>query len=241
MRTNEENQEYVAAFKRKLASFYGYDEQFHFVRNTKSEPRAAGIQEALEPRDFLNFAVDDSVALGDQRNRVNCLGNSKRAIDCQVDRLIQRLGYLPLARKDRWDIPTKLKFIERVGVVAPRILRRLNTLRNRLEHQFSPPTKAQVEDALDVATLFISYAEIVQIPGLNWGLTDKSAVRYDYDRMIFHFFDRPLSGLDEDADPLFSLAYGAENFQDFYDFLIRVVPEMHRKTDLGEDVQIKKR
>jgi hypothetical protein len=101
--------------------------------------------------------------------------------------------------------------------------------------------KGPVEDALDVATLFISYAEIVQVPRLNWCLTDQSAVRYDYERMIFHFFDQPLSGLEDDADPLFSLAYGDENFQDFYDFLVRVVPEMQRKTDLGKDVQITKR
>jgi hypothetical protein len=240
MRTNDENQQFVAEFKRKLASFYGYDQEFRFVRNTKSEPRATGIKESLEPRDFLNFAVADSGALGDERNRVNCLGNSKRAIDCQVDRLIQRLGYLPLARKERWDIPRKLKFIERVGVVAPRILRRLNTLRNRLEHQFSPPAKDQVEDALDIATLFISYAEIVQIPSLNWSLTDKLAVRYDYERMSFRFFDHRLSVVEDDADPIFSLGYGEASFQDFYDFLVRVVPEMQRKTDLGEDVQTKK-
>jgi hypothetical protein len=85
-------QKYVAEFKRKLASFYGYDERYQFVRNTKSEPRATGIQESLELRDFFNFAVDDSASLGEERNRVDCLGNSKRAIDCQVDRLIQRLG-----------------------------------------------------------------------------------------------------------------------------------------------------
>ena len=60
MRTNEENQQFVAEFKRKLASFYGYDQEFRFVRNTKSEPRATGIKKSLEPRDFLNFAVDDS-------------------------------------------------------------------------------------------------------------------------------------------------------------------------------------
>lgn len=180
MKTKVEKKEHVAEFKRKLAAFYGYDEQFRYVRDAKSRTRVTGIKGVLEPRDFLDFAFRDSTELEDERNRVNCLGNAKRAIDCQVNRLIQRLGFLPLARKQDWNIPRKLEFITDVGIVAPRILRRLNALRNRLEHEFSPPTRDQVEDALDVATLFISYAEIVQIPGLNWGLTDKTCVRYDY-------------------------------------------------------------
>lgn len=177
------------------------------------------------------------MALEKQRNRVNCLANSKRAIDCQIDRLIYRLGFLPLARKEWWDIPTKLKFISKSGVVAPRILQRLNKLRNRLEHQFAVPSKKEVEDALDVTTLFISYAELVALPTLNWGLADKSNVRYDYDEMIFRFFDEDPNLSKNDVSPLFSLAYGEEGFQEFYDFLARVVPLMSRKTDLGEDIK----
>src|SRR5271157_4989045 len=118
-----ESNEIVAEFKRKLCSFYGYDQNLRYVGAAKSPALATGRKASLEPRDFLDFAIEDSVELENERNRVNCLGNSKRAIDSQVDRLVRRLGFFPLARKERWNIPRKLEFIAEKGVVAPRILR----------------------------------------------------------------------------------------------------------------------
>lgn len=109
-------------------------------------------------------------------------------------------------------------------------------MRNRLEHEFAPPSKEQVEDALDITTLFLSYAELVQVPSLNWGLSDKATVRYDYDKMIFHFFDEDPDFSKTELSPLFSLAYGEVGFQDFYNFLMRTVPLMSKKSDLGENV-----
>jgi hypothetical protein len=220
--------EIVTEFIRKLCAFYGYDPNLRHIRDTVASPMPTSLKASLEPRDFLNFAVEDSAALDEERNRVNCLGNSKRAIDSQVDRLVRRLGFLPLAKKERWNIPTKLKFISDSGLVAPRILRRLNKLRNRLEHEFAAPSKDQVEDALDVTTLFLSYAELVPIPVLNWSLTDNSTVRYDYDEMVFHFFNENPDSSESKILPLFSLAYGEEGFQDFHKFLVRTVPLMNK-------------
>jgi hypothetical protein len=39
--------------------------------------------------------------------------------------------------------------------VAPRILNKIVRLRNMLEHEFHLPKKTEVEDAVDVATLFL--------------------------------------------------------------------------------------
>ena len=65
---------------------------------------------------------------------------------------------------------------------------------------------------------------------------DKSTVRYDYDEMIFHFFIEDPDFSKTELSPLFSLAYGQEEFQDFYAFLMRTVPLMSKKSDLGEDI-----
>jgi len=227
--------EVVATFRRALCHLHGYDENPKFVGAPRSQAPATDGKAFLEPRDFLNFAVEDSAALETERNRVNCFGNCKRAIDAQVDRLIQQLGFLPLARKQRWNIPRKLDFISKSGVVAPRILGNVNSLRNRLEHEFTPPSRKQVEDALDATTLFVSYGELVRIPAMNWTLSDKLSVRYDYDEMIFRFYERDPSDLPE-APPLFSFVYGDDGFQSFYDFLMRVVPTMERQGDLREVV-----
>jgi hypothetical protein len=229
--------EVIATFRRALCEIHGYDEKLKFVGTTpKSQPLATGGKAFLNARDFLNFAVEDSATLEQERNRINCLGNCKRAIDAQVDRLIGSLGFFPLARRQRWDIPRKMKFISQSRVVAPRILQNVTGLRNRLEHEFASPSKQQVEDALDVATLFISYAELVRIPGMNWTLSDKLSVRYDYDEMVFRFYEKEPSDLPEDQAPLFSLAHGDEGFQSFYDFLMKIVPSMERGSSFGENV-----
>ncbi len=221
--------EVIAEFKRQMCEFYGYDENLTFVGAAKFS--ATESKAFLEPRDFLNFAVEDSLTLDTERSRVNCLSNCKRAIDGQIDRLIGRLGFLPLARKQRWKIPRKLDFISERDLLAPRILRNINRLRNRLEHEFAPPSKRQVEDALDVATLFVSYVDLVRVASMNWTLSSKLSVRYDYDRMIFRFYETEPSDSEEETNPpLLSVAHGEQDFQGFYDFLMKIIPSMERKT-----------
>ncbi len=225
----------VAEFRRKLCEFYGYDEKLTFIRTAKRRAPAKEEKARLEPRDFLNSAIEDSTALDKSGDRVNCLSNCKRAIDSQVDQLIRRLGYSALARKERWDIPTKFEFIGRAGIVTPRILNRINHLRNRVEHEFAAPSRQQVEDALDVTMLFLSYAELVHVPSLNWTLSDKLTVRYDDDQMVFAFFDKDPDHSD-DATLLFSLAHGESGFDDFYNFLSKTVPLMGKNSWLEEDI-----
>ena len=222
--------EVIAEFKRQMCGIYGYDENLKFVGTAKAPPLATENKAFLEPRDFLNFAIEDSHALDRERSRVNCLGNCKRAIDAQIDRLIGRLGFLPLAREQRWNIPKKLEFLSDSGVLAPRILRNITQLRNRLEHEFAAPSKRQVEDALDVATLFVSYAELVRVPSMNWTLSNKLSIRYDYEQMVFRFFDTdPSDSEKEELPPLFLVRRGADEFQAIYDFLIKTVPAMERQ------------
>jgi hypothetical protein len=219
----------VAEFKRSLSGFYGYDEKLQYVGSKKSSAQPTETKAFLEPRDFLNFAVEDSTGLDKEKNLVNCLGNCKRAIDAQVDRLIGRLGFFPLAKKQGWSIPKKLDFVLESGLVAPRILRNVNTLRNRLEHDHALPSRQQVEDALDVAMLFLSYAELVRIPAMNWTLSEGLTVRYDYEYMFFSFFPENPDNLPEGEPPMFSLAHDDAGFQDFYDFLMKVIPSLERK------------
>lgn len=220
----------VAEFKRELCRFFGYDQDLKFTGTGASAPQAKQVKASLEPRDFLNFAVEDSTGLENERNRINCLGNCKRAIDSQVDCLIRRLGFLPLSRREHWNIPRKIKFISASGIVVPRILQSVNQVRNQLEHEFVSPSKRQVEDALDVVMLFISYAELVKIPTMNWTLSSKLSVRYDYEEMVFLFYDNdPSIPPEPEPSPKYSLGYGEHGFQEFYDFLEKIVPLMQKQ------------
>ena len=224
----------IANFRRTLCGLYGYNENLKYVGPASPSSMPSAGKAFLAPRDFLGFAIHESATLVQERSRVNCLSNCKRAIDAQVESLIARLGFLPLAKKQRWDIPKKILFISSSGVVAPRILRNVNTLRNRLEHEFAVPSKQQVEEALDIATLFVSYPELVHIPTMNWTLSEGIAVRYDYDEMVFRFFEKD-PDLPE-SKPVQSLAYDENQFQFFYDFLMKTVPAMKKKSFLGQDL-----
>jgi hypothetical protein len=129
-------------------------------------------------------------------------------------------------------------FISESGFLAPKILHRVNRIRNRLEHEFALPSKQHVEDALDVAMLFVSYGELVRVPTLNWCVSEEETVHYDRDAMVFHFFDTDPGWPDTEVKPTVSIPYGDPRFQDFYNFMVKIVPSMARGSRLGEDVQV---
>ncbi len=46
--------------------------------------------------------------------------------------------------------------LNRLGLAAPRILKRVADVRNLLEHEYRKPRREDTEDAVDVATLFVA-------------------------------------------------------------------------------------
>ena len=108
----------------------------------------------ISPEDFLTYAEYDLTAEYDH-HLVNSLSNSKRAIDSQLDSLL--IGFGLSERSKKWRFPQKIYFLNKVGVISPRILTKINKKRNLLEHEYRNPTEEEVEDALDVAILFINY------------------------------------------------------------------------------------
>jgi hypothetical protein len=104
----------------------------------------------IEAHDFLAQAEVDlsgnSVG-GDQ----NALTNAKRSVACVVDQILLTFGYSSL----RWNMKKKMDTVTAMGVVAPRILEKINKSRNMLEHSYRAVTHADAEDAVDIATLFV--------------------------------------------------------------------------------------
>ena len=108
----------------------------------------------LNAEDFLKFAEEDIEGTKD-KDIINALGNIKRAIENRVDLLHYAFGFRNL--RENGDFPTKLERLNKLGVVAPGILRKINKIRNLLEHQYELPDKAEVEDAIDIGILFVEY------------------------------------------------------------------------------------
>ena len=104
---------------------------------------------------FLDYAEND-LASNTEAGNVNALTNAKRAIDCQIEQLIKSLGL-----KKAKQFPKKIEQIKEIGLLAPRILVKVNQTRNLLEHEFVNPERHQAEDAVDVATLFVKLSNTV--------------------------------------------------------------------------------
>ena len=113
------------------------------------------------PKDYLSFAEKD-LELNNSHGHVNSLSNAKRAIDCQITNILSVLG-LPKSG----NIHKKIERIKGIEVLAPRILKKLNKIRNLLEHEFTKPTLDEAEDAVDIATLFLAATEKVFINFMN--------------------------------------------------------------------------
>lgn len=102
------------------------------------------------PDEFIDFAKKD-VESDDKRGFVNALSNSKRAIDCQINKILCGIG----VRAKKESLPKKLIILKDLGIVAPRIINKLIKKRNNLEHRYYCPERDEAEDAVDIALLFI--------------------------------------------------------------------------------------
>lgn len=138
----------------------------HFIANGHAQGCEYEIIKTgfeILPNDFLKFADCDLIAEY-EHHLVNSLSNSKRAIDSQLDSLLIGLGLSERAKK--WNFPTKIDYLNSIGIISPKVLNKINKKRNLLEHKYKNPNKEEVEDALDVATLFINYTNKYLSPAL---------------------------------------------------------------------------
>lgn len=103
-----------------------------------------------DPYTFLMQAENDYYQ-GQSSAALNSISNARRSIFCQVDQALLTFGIEP----DR-DYRKNIEKLQRLGLSMPRILRKVSKYRNLLEHEYRIPTKDQIEDALDLASLFLN-------------------------------------------------------------------------------------
>jgi len=105
----------------------------------------------IDPYDFLIQAEIDYENGGDSSD-LNAITNAKRAIVSQMDQALMSFGY----PAPKWYTPRKIETLNSLGIVTPRILRKVSEYRNLLEHEYRRPTEEQVEETLDLASLFVA-------------------------------------------------------------------------------------
>jgi hypothetical protein len=104
----------------------------------------------VSPEDFLQQAEDDFES-GGNASRLNALSSAKRAIFSQIDEALAALGF----NATKLNFPQKMQLLGDLGFTSPRILKRVNDARNILEHEYRVPSPEQVEEAIDLAALFV--------------------------------------------------------------------------------------
>lgn len=112
----------------------------------------------VTPHDYLEFMEEDLKG-GGRRNLINALSNAKRALDCQIESLLYGYCLKTYTDKKNMGIPNKIELLNKIGIIAPRILRKINKVRNTMEHDFYCPNIDEVQDFADVILLFISYTD----------------------------------------------------------------------------------
>lgn len=111
----------------------------------------------ITPYEYVQFAQLD-IDGTDKRSTINALSNAKRGLECQIDSLMLAFGMGTLA--ERWSVPKKLEVLQELGVIAPRILTKINRHRNEMEHEYTCPKHDVVGDFVDVVALFVHATNI---------------------------------------------------------------------------------
>lgn len=125
---------------------------------------------ALKPRDFIRFSKED-IKSNSSRGLVNSITNTKRAVDCQIDSILDNYGIqfdkIPkyseelVKRVEIYNskLPYKLKLIQALKFAPSGLINKIRNLRNKLEHYYEIPEKQYVREAIEIAELFILSCE----------------------------------------------------------------------------------
>ncbi len=145
---------------------------------------------------FIAFANEDLETEDSERARVNAISNAKRALPQRVDLLVDTLGFEHWESKEKKHFPKKLEFCAKCGIIAPRILRKLNSTRNRVEHDYDIPDRPETEDFVDVVSLFLAGTQnlIYQFPAELWLSSGEKlldfreechlSIKFDFERSV---------------------------------------------------------
>lgn len=111
---------------------------------------------ALTPYDCLDYASEALDNLTDA-NKINCLGHLKRAAECGADTF---LGALNISANPRVrNLPNKMAVIASLGLIPSRSIIRLNTIRNKVEHEYAVPNIDDLSLYFDIVSGFVTAME----------------------------------------------------------------------------------
>lgn len=137
----------------------------------------------IPPREFLSLA-EDAFERGEV-GFVDAISNAQRAVRAQIKYVLGALGF----ETKKLKIGAQMKLLSELGIIAPRILRKVSEPRNLLEHQYKRPSQIETEDAIDLAGLFIEATNHV-VGMFESGFLVQKATRRKYENVILVRFTK---------------------------------------------------
>lgn len=114
-----------------------------------------GYEDYLKPNRYLQDAIDDLNSGSERRNLNNAVRNAKSALHMKVDILCLSFCGSEYFQKNLRNFPRKMDFLEGIGIVRPRIIDKINKIRNEIEHEYRDATLEEAENFIDIVLLFI--------------------------------------------------------------------------------------
>ncbi|MFC7489449.1 MULTISPECIES: hypothetical protein [unclassified Knoellia] len=133
-----------------MAVTYFFDDGPFTYLSPVSEMSGLPVATQVTADDYLAYAKSDLAGDGNQ-GPINALGNAKRSLHLMIDTLLQNYGML--AQNTKLRFPEKLGLLDDVGLISFNVFRKLNLERNLAEHEYTVPSRGQVEDFVDVCHL----------------------------------------------------------------------------------------
>lgn len=132
-----------------------------FAKLSSSSTMGVGLvaQGDTDPRAYLRYAEEDLAEGDSSRRRINALSNAKRALHLQIELLTNALGYSSWSERKARGFPRRLLFAEKCGMITPRVLSKVNRLRNDVEHEYADPDRDMVDDYTDVVALYLEASD----------------------------------------------------------------------------------
>jgi hypothetical protein len=115
-----------------------------------------GYEDGVNQNEYLRFAEHDLKDGQTHRHLINAVSNAKRALHMEVETLSNAYGVNVAIRK-YGSFPQRLSFLSSAGFFAkPRLLSKLNKLRNVVEHEYHIPKIEDAENFVDIVDLFVN-------------------------------------------------------------------------------------
>jgi len=154
----------------------------------------------IEPEEYLSYAKLDFESKKPHA-RINAITNAKRAIDCQVDSIIDYLGLTANNQKLQQIVcdtlshplrdvkPFKLQLIAYLNIAPITLISRIRRIRNQVEHQYKMPKNKEVFESIEMAELFVSATQnsMKDHPDTIYFSNNPNVVEYTDDQFCLDF------------------------------------------------------